>query len=181
MPQNNGRGHRFLPWEICSHLGMNHCILEWETLFSQAVNYTSTVSLTQSTWTQPLATAANKSFMELLPILFIQQKVATCWTYVCPWSAKRRSCRTYVSFFLRFTFKRVSPLCCWKTIAEHKKARKQHESCSASEQFENRNAMAITLTMKTTAIKSLWWTQINYYHFLHRVTVLKTNEKSLGL
>lgn len=69
-------GTTFFPEK--SHLGMNHCILECETLFSQAVNYTSTVLLPQSTGIQPAATAANKSSMDLLLILFIQQKVETC-------------------------------------------------------------------------------------------------------
>lgn len=65
----------------------------------------------------------------------------------------KRSCCTAS---LRVTFKRVSPPRCWKAIAEYKEARKPHEGYSASEQFENRNAMAITLTRKTIAIKSLW-------------------------
>lgn len=71
LPWNNGREYHFLPWEICSHLGVNHCILECKTLFSQAVNYINTVVPFP-----PAATVANKSFKELLPILLIQKRSA---------------------------------------------------------------------------------------------------------
>lgn len=52
-------------------------------------------------------------------------------------------------------FKRLSSVHCWKTTAQCKEAGKQHESYSA-EQSENRNAMTITLTRKTMAIKTVW-------------------------
>lgn len=69
--------------------------------------------------------------------------------------ASKRKQQFYIcELFVMSAFKRLSSVHCWKIRAEYKDAGKQHESYSA-EQSENRNAMAITITRKTMAIKTV--------------------------